>query len=200
MTATGLDPDDAQRDLVDGWFTLEDNGWANGRQTFSKEVPRDQNVATFAALPTVQSAVAASAGLVTGWNDLLTWGTALSDGRALGKATGALFYGAYPITDGDVTKTGWGLGMLAHACPCELDAMPPTARFSFHDGETIGSRTMFAVDPSTATVIVIHVNVREVPDDALLGLAVKVHEIVARRHPGVSDGATAAWLSQLGPG
>lgn len=180
MTATSLDPDDAQRDLVAGWFTLEDNGWGPDREDFSPGVPRTLNVATFDALATVQSAVAAAGGAVSSWQDLLTWGSALADGRALGDATATLFYGPYPITDGQTTKTGWGLGILAHACPCDLTAQPPQAVFSFHDGETIGSRTMFAVDLPSGTVIVIHANAREITDDALLELTVKIHAIVTR--------------------
>lgn len=180
MDATSLNPDDAGRDLVAGWFTLEDNSWGQAQESFDRGVRRDRNVATFEALPAVQSAVGAAGGVVSSWSDLLTWGSALADGRALGDATTTMFYGPFPIADGPNTKTGWGLGILAHACPCDLDAAPPQAMFSFHHGETIGSRTMLAIDPSTRTVIVIHANVREVTDDALLELASEVHRLVTR--------------------
>ena len=181
MDDTTLDPDDARLDLVPGWFTLEDNGWGGAqgdRSTFDPNVPRDQNLATFEFLPAVQSAVAGAGGIVSTWNDLLTWGSALADGRALGDVTPSLFYGAFPITDGQTVTTGYGLGMLAHACPCNVDRTPPNVRFSYHDGETIGSRTMFAVDRPSGTVIVIHANAREVTDSALLQLAIDIHEIV----------------------
>ncbi len=180
MHDTGLDPDDAQRDLVHGWFTLDDNGWGGaqgGRETFDPGVDRSLDVATFPELGTLQSAVAAPGGIVSSWADLLTWGSALADGRVLGPATDTMFYGPFPMMGDTGQTTGWGLGFLAHACPCDTTTSPPRFRFTFHDGETIGSRTMFAVDRPSATVIVIHANTREITDEALLELAVQIHDL-----------------------
>lgn len=181
MADTSLDPDDARRGLVHGWFTLDDNGWGGaqgGRERFDPAVPRDLDVTTFAELPALQSAVAAPGGIVSSWADLLTWGAALADGRVLGPATETMFYGSFPMRADSGQTTGWGLGFLAHACPCDTTATPPRFRFTFHDGETIGSRTMFAVDRPAGTVIVIHANTREVTDEALLELTVEVQDIV----------------------
>lgn len=182
MGDTSLDPDDARRGLVHGWFTLDDNGWGGaqgGRESFDPGVPRDLDVATFAELPTLQSAVAAPGGIVSSWADLLTWGAALADGRVLGPATDTMFYAPFPMKADSGQTTGWGLGFLAHACPCDTTVTPPRFRFTFHDGETIGSRTMFAVDRPAGTVIVIHANTREITDEALVALAVQVHDIVS---------------------
>ena len=128
------------------------------------------------------SVTEAHGGMVSTLDDLLGWGAALGDGTALGEATDDFFFRPTPIsaTDNEAAKTGWGTGWLAHTCPCNLEnTNNPDVVFSFHDGETLGSRTMLAVDRDNGITIAMHANTREITDDAWLTLVWDVHHLVA---------------------
>jgi len=92
------------------------------------------------------------------------------------------FFLPTPISASDdkPAQTAWGTGWLAHACPCELENTDnPHVVFSFHDGETIGSRSMLAVDRTGQIIIVVHANTREISDDAMLTVTSDIHTLVA---------------------
>ncbi len=190
MSDTTIDPDDASRGLDHGWFTLDDNGWGGiqgDRTTFDDTVARDEDIVSTPVLGVLLSATEAHGGVVSTIADVLTWGSALGDGRALGGATDDFFFRPTPIsaTAEEPAHTGWGTGWLAHVCPCDLEnTTTPTVVFSFHDGETLGSRTMLAVDRVHGITVVIHANTREITDDALLTLAYDVHQTLVAELPG----------------